>query len=209
MQNSTKIIFIVAGLALAVSLAVGGAATICSSQAVVIPSDGVSGIGSDVWWGAKMMGYCLLAVAAAVAVVLLTLAVKMGAGVFGGLGSWIKSLVLDVVTSLRPAPPILDTVLASNAGKTFTIKDLVTHVRELKIEVAAIAERTAHIEPPPPPPPPKSAEQVIAEQAAMMTELQRQIQAMQAAKPVAAVAAVAVAPKPVVVAQAITQGAAQ
>lgn len=194
MQNSTKIIVIVAGLALAVALAVGGAATICSGQAVVIPADGVSGIGSDVWWGAKMMGYCLLAVAAAVAIVLLTLAVKMGAGVFGSLGGWIKSIVLDVFASLKPTPPALETVLVAKGGKTFTIKDLVTQVKELRAEVVAIAERTAHIEPPPPPPPPKSAEQVIAEQAAMMAEMQKQIQAMQAAKP-----AVAVAPKPVAV----------
>lgn len=200
MSKQTKIIVGALSLAFAIGLAFAGLGFMCSPTPIASTADGVSGIGSSFVSVMKVIGICMIVAAVAVTSIPVIWSAKSLAGLGAGLAEWMQSTVVGIAAALKPAPPMLDTVLVEKGGKTYKIRDILEDIKGLKNHVSSIDSRTAHIEPPPPPPPPKSAEEIVAEQAAMLADLQRQLALMQkqstapAPKPAAVVVAPAVKP---------------
>lgn len=191
MQRTTKITLIVSGLVVAACLVAVGVVNLLS-PAQVVSSDGVSGIKDDFVFAKRLIGYGTIAVGGSFIIACASIAIRMFAGALTplatGFGAWVKSLVLEIAAAMKPAPLALETVLGVKDGKPFTLQDyfnsanakikaVTASVQAIESNVAVVDARTSHIEPPPPPPPPKTDAQIIA-------ELQLQIAAMQAAKPV-------------------------
>jgi hypothetical protein len=193
MQRTTKIILIVSGLVVAACLVAIGIVNLLMPP-VVVSTDGVSGIKDQIDWWYSMFSYAMVGIGGAIVIAALSVAIRMFAFALtplaAGLGAWIKSLVLDITESMKPAPLALDTVLREKNGKQITLGDALQSTSKkfetqqaeidwLKIELVAVNDRTAHIEPPPPPPPPKTAEEIAAEQAETIANLQRKLAQMQ------------------------------